>query len=216
MFTILSVITTSPAWLNTSINEVTTPRSDLDFDGVAFRTVTRTDSRSPGRTGLTQRNSSMPGEARLRDVSQIMLDIKPHHQSPSVPATSNETAEQRLLCRLWVDVKKLRIEALSEGNDLVRLDRNTAEGMNVAFDIVLEVTIVDGVRKSHCALGKNFRTVSSTTFRKFPNAYMLCGGLGRTLTFYPSVRLTRELIGVLRRTSYGRRNTLAWISTARN
>src|SRR3972149_7205993 len=63
MFTALSVITPSSAWLKTSMNDVTAPRSGFDREGVALSTVTRTDSVSPGRTGLSQRSSSTPGEA---------------------------------------------------------------------------------------------------------------------------------------------------------
>ena len=44
---------------------VIAPRSGFDCEGTALSTVTRTDRVSPGRTGLTQRNSSPPGEPRL-------------------------------------------------------------------------------------------------------------------------------------------------------
>ena len=81
-------------------------------------------------------------------MGQIVLDIKPHHQPSGMPAAGNEAAERRLFGRLWVDVKTLRIEPFREGSDLACLDRDAADGMNVAFDIVLEVAIVDGVRKS--------------------------------------------------------------------
>ncbi len=73
-----------------------------------------------------------------------MLDTKPHHQPSGMPAASDEAAERRLLGCLWVYVKTLRIEPFREGNDLLRFDRDAAEGMNVAYDIVLEVAIVDG------------------------------------------------------------------------
>ena len=43
----------------------TTPRSGLLRERLASRTVTRTVSVSSGRTGLSQRNSSIPGEPRL-------------------------------------------------------------------------------------------------------------------------------------------------------
>lgn len=43
----------------------TSPRSGLDFDGRASRMVVRSRSESPGRSGLAQRSSSTPGEAKL-------------------------------------------------------------------------------------------------------------------------------------------------------
>ncbi len=66
-----------------------------------------------------------------------------------MPAASDEAAERRLFGRHWVDVKTLRIEPFRKRNDLVRLDRDAAEGMNVAFNVVFEVAIIDRVRKSH-------------------------------------------------------------------
>ncbi len=58
---------------------------------------------------------------------------------------------------IWFDkkvwpVKGLRIEPLGEFHDLVRLDRDAAEAVNVAFDIVLEVAIGDRARKRHCGV----------------------------------------------------------------
>jgi hypothetical protein len=116
----------------------------------------------PGKKALEQRpkpDIAAPTDAIVkmaktticgtRDVGQIVLDTKPHHQPSGMPAASDEAAERRLFGRLWVHVKALRIKPLREGNDLIRLYRDVAEGMNVAFDIVLEVAIVDGVRKSH-------------------------------------------------------------------
>ena len=41
------------------------PRSGFERDRFASTTVTRTRSTSPGRTGRTQRNSSMPGDGRV-------------------------------------------------------------------------------------------------------------------------------------------------------
>jgi len=73
-----------------------------------------------------------------------------------MPAASDEAAERRVFGCLWVHVKALRIKPLREGNDLIRLDRDAAEGMNVAFDVVLEVAIVDWVRKSHESPGPEF------------------------------------------------------------
>ena len=58
-------MTTSPLWFSTSAKLCTTPCSGFERERRASVTVTRTLSTSPGRTGLTQRNSSMPGEARL-------------------------------------------------------------------------------------------------------------------------------------------------------
>src|SRR5271166_7194845 len=59
------LITTSASWLSTSTRVRTMPRSGFERERLASRTVTRIRSTSPGRTGRTQRNSSMPGEPRL-------------------------------------------------------------------------------------------------------------------------------------------------------
>src|ERR1043165_901850 len=59
------VRTVSPRWLSTAISVRTMPRSGFDRERRASVTVTRIRSVSPGRTGLIQRSSSMPGEARL-------------------------------------------------------------------------------------------------------------------------------------------------------
>ena len=62
---IFMLMTTSPSWFRVSRNEFTMPRSGLELDRRVSSTVTRTVSRSPGRTGLFQRSSSTPGEPRL-------------------------------------------------------------------------------------------------------------------------------------------------------
>jgi len=49
----------------TSATLCTIPWSGFERDRRASVTVTRSRKTSPGRTGRTQRNSSMPGEARL-------------------------------------------------------------------------------------------------------------------------------------------------------
>src|SRR5262249_22455414 len=64
------LMATSPRWFSTSTSVRTMPRSGLERDRVAPRTVTRTRSTSPGRTGSSQRNSSMPGEARLAPLGR--------------------------------------------------------------------------------------------------------------------------------------------------
>src|ERR1700736_5035322 len=46
-------------------------------------------------------------------------------------------------------MKVLRIKPLGEGNDFAGFDSYSTETMDATFDIVLEVAIVDGVRKSH-------------------------------------------------------------------
>jgi len=78
-------------------------------------------------------------------VRQVMLGVEPHHQPGGVPAAGNQAAELRLLGGLRVGVHCLRIVSLCEFNDLVCLDRDAAEAVNVAFDIVFEVAIIDGV-----------------------------------------------------------------------
>src|SRR5580704_3503513 len=65
MFMGFRLITTFPSWFSTSIRVRTMPRSGFERDGVASSTVTRMRNKSPGRTGCSQRSSSMPGEARL-------------------------------------------------------------------------------------------------------------------------------------------------------
>src|SRR6516162_2502627 len=65
MFTPFRLMTTSRSWFRTSHRERTTPRSGFDRERVASRTESRTLSTSPGRTGRSQRSSSMPGEPRL-------------------------------------------------------------------------------------------------------------------------------------------------------
>ena len=82
-------------------------------------------------------------------MGEIMLGIKPHHQPAGVPAAGDQAAELGLLGRLRVGMETLRVVKLGEGDDLVRLDRDAAEAMHVAFDIVLEIAVVDGVGKRH-------------------------------------------------------------------
>ena len=65
MFIGFRLMTIFPSWFSTSISVRTMPRSGLEREGVASSTETRMRSTSPGRTGCSQRNSSMPGEARL-------------------------------------------------------------------------------------------------------------------------------------------------------
>ena len=66
-----------------------------------------------------------------------------------MPAASNEVAERCLLGYLWADVKVLRIKPFREGVISSASDRDAAEATNIAFDIFLEVAIVNGMRKSH-------------------------------------------------------------------
>src|SRR5262249_43350068 len=55
------VMTQVPTSLSTSKNKPTKPRSGRLWDAFLSTTVTRTRSRSPGRTGASQRISSTPG-----------------------------------------------------------------------------------------------------------------------------------------------------------
>jgi len=55
-------MTTSPFWFISWKRKRTTPRSGLEAEGRASRISRRTDSTSPGKTGFSQRTSSMPGE----------------------------------------------------------------------------------------------------------------------------------------------------------
>src|SRR5690606_32398655 len=59
------VSTTSPFWLRISYRVVTIPRSGFDCDGRTSRTSPFRCSTSSGRTGLTQRSWSTPGEPML-------------------------------------------------------------------------------------------------------------------------------------------------------
>ena len=54
-----------------------------------------------------------------------------------------------VLGRLRVGMHGLRIETFRECNHLVGLNRNGAEPMHVAFDIVFEVAVGNWVRKRH-------------------------------------------------------------------
>ena len=58
----LTVMTTSPRWLVISLAVCTRPRSGFVRERLAAVTAMRSDNWSPGRTGASQRNSSMPGE----------------------------------------------------------------------------------------------------------------------------------------------------------
>ncbi len=52
------------------MNDHTMPRSGLVRERLASRMVMRSESRSPGRTGFTQRSSSTPGEERLAPLAR--------------------------------------------------------------------------------------------------------------------------------------------------
>src|SRR5258705_13110300 len=69
-FTIFRLISTSRFWLRTSIKVRTMPRSGRDSERRASKTVARTESSSPGKTGLSQRNSSPPGDPRLATLER--------------------------------------------------------------------------------------------------------------------------------------------------
>lgn len=57
--------TVVPSWLLISVTNVTVPRVGFVAEGRASSTVVRADSRSPGRTGASQRICSTPGDPRL-------------------------------------------------------------------------------------------------------------------------------------------------------
>src|SRR6516162_10844825 len=65
IFIAFRLITTDRSWFSTSHRVRTTPRSGFERERVASRMESRTLSTSPGRTGRSQRSSSMPGEPRL-------------------------------------------------------------------------------------------------------------------------------------------------------
>ena len=92
-------------------------------------TVIRSDSGSPGRTGASQRSSSMPGEAHPGRAWQEVIDQQPHHQARRVPAARDHAAERACGREPRVDVEWLRIELAAEGNDLglVDLDRTVVD-----------------------------------------------------------------------------------------
>ena len=60
--------TTSSFWFNTSQRNLTVPRVGSLPDGVCSSTVECRRNASPGRTGLSQRNSSSPGDP-MQEVS---------------------------------------------------------------------------------------------------------------------------------------------------
>src|SRR5215204_3157009 len=67
------VMTVSPRWFSTSEKRWTVPRLGSRVEGAVSRTVTRAVKVSPGRTGLSQRSSSTPGEpmAAARERSAL-------------------------------------------------------------------------------------------------------------------------------------------------
>lgn len=82
-------------------------------------------------------------------MREVVLREKPHRQRTRMPTAGDETSERGQLGPVGVDVKRLRIEAPREGNDIILLDRDAAAAMNVAFDVVLEVTVVGRIVERH-------------------------------------------------------------------
>ena len=86
----VSVITFSSRSLNTSQRKLTKPRSGLLCEARAESTLPRTVRLSPGRTGLSQRTSSMPGApieaASSSSPSAIIFIITQQVCQPDAPS----------------------------------------------------------------------------------------------------------------------------------
>ncbi len=88
----------------------------------------------------------------VRPGDQLSVRVTVLKAAPSKSKPDREAAEWCLLGCLRIDVKTLRIEPFCESNDLVRLDRDCAEGVNVTLDVVLEVAIIDGCENAMSGL----------------------------------------------------------------
>ncbi|SVA18424.1 uncharacterized protein METZ01_LOCUS71278 [marine metagenome] len=66
-FKALKLTTFSCCWFNASTSVRTKPLSGFERERLVSRIVARTVSLSPGRTGFSHCNSSIPGEPRLED-----------------------------------------------------------------------------------------------------------------------------------------------------
>ena len=106
------VITTSSRWLMTSIDVRTIPRSGFDRERFASSTVTRARSESPGRTGFSQRSSSIPGRGQRRPLRQVAFDEHAHDDAGGVPAARDQSSERSGRGGPGVDVDRLRVVAL--------------------------------------------------------------------------------------------------------
>jgi hypothetical protein len=78
-----------------------------------------------------------------------MIHEQPRHQAGGVPSAGDEAAEGAAFGRLGIGMKRLRVKPLGKGHDLIRLDRDRATAVDVAFDIIFEVPIGDRTQKWH-------------------------------------------------------------------
>lgn len=69
-----------------------------------------------------------------------------------MPAAGDEAAEGGILGRLGVCVHRLWVKPLGEGDQFVRLDRDGAEMVHVALDVVLEVAISYWTSERHSGI----------------------------------------------------------------
>ena len=132
-------MTVTPSWLTISPRIRTVPRSGRRSDGVVSSTVSRPASVSPGRTGASQRSSSIPGEPCADAQPSMRVDVEAHPHRAGVPAARDQAAEDGLLRGLGVDVERLRVELPREVDDLVLGDGAAAELEHLAGLEVLEV-----------------------------------------------------------------------------
>ena len=65
----MKVITATSCWFSTVIRVRTMPRSGLLRDGITATTSVSHRSTSPGKTGVSQRSSSIPAAPRLPPTS---------------------------------------------------------------------------------------------------------------------------------------------------
>ena len=141
MFIGFRLITTFPSWLSTSIRVRTMPRSGFERERVASSTETRMRSTSPGRTGCSQRNSSMPGEARLASFGRKLSARSRIIIAAGMPAAGDQAAKAAARRLLGVDMHVLRIEAAGELEDFGLVDPGLAVFENRAGHVILEIAV---------------------------------------------------------------------------
>src|SRR5262249_51659829 len=130
------ICTGSRFWLNVVVRTFTRPCAGRDFDGRTARISLSRWSSSPGRTGRGQRNSSKPAP---RMPSAVALHQQPHRQGGGMPAARRETAENRVLRCLLVEMEGLRIELGGEVFDPLCIDAQSSGGECLAYSEVFEV-----------------------------------------------------------------------------
>ena len=90
----------------------------------------------PGRSGLSQRTSSMPGAPMELRVENEAVGDDPHQQAAGVPARGAQAAEQRGARRRLVEMHRLRIELGGEGDDLLaRHQPRAVDGDRAGFEV---------------------------------------------------------------------------------